>query len=233
MKSSTLEACRSDLTLQGIRWRAATPSREPRAGLILDRDGVLVNFVNYLHRPGETRLADGAAELVGAMRRAGVAVGVATNQAGVDRLLYAWHDYFAVESEIERQLSALDTALDGVAACPYHPDFTKDWSEHHAYWRKPGPGMIELLIRELNICRERCWMIGDHSSDIGAAKAAGLPGAMLIMRESEKTNLAVATALATPSFQVNVITNLLEALPLLIERLALPVGTSSKLQAQC
>lgn len=227
MRFPEIDTCRYDMTRQGIRWRVAMPGRELRAGLILDRDGVLVDFVNYLHRADETRLAAGAAELVVAMREAGVAVCVATNQAGVDRSLYAWHDYFAVEGEIDRQLAAKGTALDGVAACPYHPDFTKDWSEHHAYWRKPGPGMMELLMREMNVRPAHCWAIGDHLSDIGAAKAAGLPGAMLVMRGSDKAGLAAAMALATPSFEVVVISDLFEALPLLIERLGLAVGTCS------
>ncbi len=232
MNSPALDTCRLGQAHQRIHWWAALPSREPRAGLILDRDGVLVDFVDYLHRPDETRLADDAAQLVATMRDAGVAVGVVTNQAGIDRSIYGWRDYFAVESEIDRQLAAMGTALDGVVACPYHPDFTKDWSERHAYWRKPGPGMIELLIRELNVCSERCWIIGDHVSDIGAAKAAGLPGAMLVMRGRGKTSLTAATALATPSFEVAVISDLFEASSFLIARLGLAVSIASKIQTR-
>jgi len=187
--------------------------------LILDRDGVLVDFVDYLHRPDQTLVAAGAGELVAQMKNVGVAIGVVTNQAGIARSLYDWSDYFAVEKEIDRQLASMGTALDGVVACPYHPDFTKEWSEGFSYWRKPGPGMIELLIRKLNIAHDRCWMIGDHISDIGAARAAGLSGAILVKQGWGIKYQYDAMTLASPSFEVLVIEEIIQALPILVERL--------------
>lgn len=211
--------CQDDIARQGIHCRTVSPGSSPRPGLILDRDGVLVDFVDYLHCPEETCLAPGATELIDTMRNAGVAVGVVTNQAGIARSLYDWPDYFAVEEEIDRQLAATGASLDGVVACPYHPDFTKGWSEGHSYWRKPGPGMIDLLIGELNIWRQQCWMIGDHVSDIGAAKAAGLPGAILLRRGWGTASQDAAMALASSSFEVLVAEDLIQAMPPLVKRL--------------
>ena len=182
---------------------------------------MLVDFVDYLHRPEQTRLAEGAGRLVAEFCKAGIAIGVVTNQAGVDRQLYSWPDYFAVEAEIDRQLAGFDVALDGVAACPFHPEFTRDWSESHAYWRKPGPGMVELLVDGLNLCRKKCWLIGDTADDIGAARAAGLPGAILLLTGHGARNTAAATELASESFEVTVLQDLEAALPFLRQRLAL------------
>jgi D-glycero-D-manno-heptose 1,7-bisphosphate phosphatase len=205
----------------GIHWRVAEPGSASRPGLILDRDGVLVDFVDYLHRPDQTRVADGAVELISAMNGVGAVVGVVTNQAGIARSLYQWSDYFKVEREIDRQLSEQGAALHGVVACPYHPDFTEGWSNDYSYWRKPGPGMIDLLVGKLNITRERCWMIGDHLSDVGAARAAGLPGAMLVKRGWGGTYEQQALELAGPTFEVVVIEEITQALPFLVDRMKL------------
>lgn len=213
--------CQDNIARQGMYWRTVPRSVSARPGLILDRDGVLVDFVDYLHNPEETRLAAGSTQLVTKMKNAGVAVAVVTNQAGIARALYDWKDYISVEEEIDRQLAAMGTSLDGVVACPYHPDFTTEWSEGHSYWRKPGPGMIELLIRELNISRDRCWMIGDHVSDIGAARAAGLPGAILVRQGWGIASQAASMALASPSFEVLVIDDLTQAMLPLSERFGL------------
>ena len=207
--------------MPGMHWRIAAPARPPRPGLILDRDGVLVDFVDYLHRPTETRVADGAADLVSRLQALGVAVGVITNQAGIARSLYDWTDYFAVEREIDRQLSASGVVLDAVVACPYHPDFTEEWSEAHSYWRKPGPGMIELLLDRLNIDRRRCWLIGDHIVDIQAANAAGLPGAVLVKQGHGAEYLDEAIHLASPSFEVVVIDAINQAATILTDRMGI------------
>lgn len=222
--------CQNDRPPPEIHWRTALPGSSPRPGLILDRDGVMVDFVDYLHCPEKTRLANGAAELVSQMRKAGVAVGVVTNQAGIARSLYNWSDYLSVEEEIDRQLAVTGASLDGVVACPYHQDFTSGWSEGHSYWRKPGPGMIDLLIRELNLLRERCWLIGDHESDITAAKAAGLPGAILVRQGWGIASQDAAIALAGASFEVLVVDDLIQALPPLIKRLGLVCDAAVEVQ---
>jgi D-glycero-D-manno-heptose 1,7-bisphosphate phosphatase len=204
-----------------IHWRADAGSPTARPGLILDRDGVLVDFVDYLHRPEQTRVAEGATDLIAFMKAAGVAVGVVTNQAGIARSLYDWTDYLAVESEIDRQLAAAGVALDGVVACPYHPDFTAGWCEQHSYWRKPGPGMIELLFERLNLDRQRCWLIGDHITDIRAASAAGLSGALLLKRGWGTRYENEVMSLAHPSFEVVVIESINEARNILAERMGI------------
>ena len=88
--------------------------------------------------------------------------------------------------------------------------------------------MIDLLIRELNISRKRCWMIGDHVSDIGAAKAAGLPGAVLLRRGWGAASQDAAMALAGSSFEVLVAEDLIQAIPLLVQRLGLTDGAADR-----
>jgi uridine kinase len=62
--------------------------------------------------------------------------------------------------------------------CPHHPDkgFPGERPELKIQCdcRKPATGMIDRAASSFNVDRTRSWMIGDSSSDILAAKRAGL-----------------------------------------------------------
>ena len=188
----------------------------PRPGLFLDRDGVLVEEVEYLHRVEELRVQAGAIALIHAARAAGCAVAVVSNQSGIDRGLYGWDAYDRLEAEIARRLAEAGAGVDGRVACAYHPRFTPVWGEVHAYWRKPGPGMLLLAAERLGIDRARSWMIGDMASDARAAKAAGLAGAIhLGIGPHGIPNQADALAEATGAFPVEAASGLTQAAELL------------------
>lgn len=179
------------------------------AGLILDRDGVLVEERQYLKNPDDVVLMPGIVRLIDAARQAGMAVAMATNQSGIDRGYFGWSDFAAVEQRIETLLFAQGAALDFKIACPFHPDFTPGYGEAHARWRKPGPGMIEYALRALGLAPDRSVMVGDKAADIAAAGAAGLAGAYFVKGphydEADK-----ALSLMTPAFFVTTVDSLSE-----------------------
>lgn len=162
----------------------------PRPALVLDRDGVLVDFVDYLHRPRDVHLADGAANLVRAFNDAGVPVVVATNQAGIGRGRYPWEDFHAVEAEITRQLACRGARLDAVAACPFHPEGVAPYRHPDHPGRKPNPGMLTLLARRLRLDLATSWMVGDHITDVQAAERAGLAGVVQVLAGHGATHRA-------------------------------------------
>ena len=170
------------LTEDGI-WVSARPRRAPRPvpGLLLDRDGVLVKEVNYLHRRQDVEIAPGAGALLRWAAQAGLPVAVVTNQAGIARGMFGWDEFLAVQDEIAARLAAEGAGVDLTIACPFHPEHTKGWDGAHAHWRKPGPGMLQQAGDLLNLDLSRSWMVGDNESDIAAAKAAGLAGAVHVL----------------------------------------------------
>ena len=185
---------------------------EPKAALLLDRDGVLVDEVQYLCRVSDVRLAAGAVALLRWAMGKAIPVAVITNQAGIGRGLYDWPAYHAIEAEIDAQLARYDLRLDLVIACPYHPGYTANYGAIQDYWRKPGPGMVHLAADLLALDLTRSWMIGDKDSDIGAAKAAGLPGAVHLLCGHGKDTRAAALKLAAPDFAVLAADDLHQAL---------------------
>ena len=203
-------------------WLNVREDREPELpacpGLLLDRDGVVVEEVNYLHRVEDVRLEKGAAALIRAASDRGLPVGIVTNQAGIARGYYGWEDYHAVEAEIDRQLAAAGAAVDAVVACSFHPEHTPGWSEAHAYWRKPGAGMLKLLARRLRLDLAESWMIGDNISDVAAACNAEMQGAVHVLLGHGQRDRAAALALTSDRFEVLPVDDMVAAF-VVLERL--------------
>ena len=133
-----------------------------RDAVFLDRDGTLIEEVNYLAHPEQVRLIPGAADAVRALNAAGVLVVVVTNQAGVAR------GYFP-----EARLAAAGVTLNAVYHCPHHPTAGLGRYRVDCDCRKPKPGLLLAAARELDIDLSRAWMIGDKPCDAGAGRAAG------------------------------------------------------------
>ncbi|MDP1628627.1 HAD-IIIA family hydrolase [Parvibaculum sp.] len=190
---------------------ATPPRRQGRAGLFLDRDGVLVKEVNYLKNKEDVALEAGAAELVAWGRHKDLGTVCVTNQSGIARGLISWPAFLDVEAEITRQLAAQGVALDLTIACPFHPDFTPGYGNGHAGWRKPGCRMIEHAGALMGLDLKRSWLVGDRTGDIAAARGAGLKGAVLVLTGYGMAERDAALALAAPGFEVTAVADLFEA----------------------
>ncbi len=66
----------------------STPPPKPVPGLFLDRDGVIVDDVEFLASPNDVELLPGAAELIAEANRCADPVAVVTNQSGIARQLF-------------------------------------------------------------------------------------------------------------------------------------------------
>ncbi len=203
MNDSDLE---SHLTEAGLWSEVLAPrtATEGRAALFLDRDGVLVEEVNYLHRPQDARLIDGAAGVIGRANTQGIAVVIVTNQAGIGRRYYDWIHFIAVQAKITEMLGAAGVHLDAVFACPHHADARPPYQHPDHPSRKPHPGMLVLAGGLLGLDLAASWIIGDRSSDVRAGLNGGLAGGIQVAtghgsRENERQT---ASALATNAYPV-------------------------------
>src|SRR3954451_23738033 len=66
-------------------------------GLFLDRDGVVVEEVDYLHRVEDIAISAAAAAVISAANVIMVPVVLVTNQAGIGRGYYGWAEFRAVQ----------------------------------------------------------------------------------------------------------------------------------------
>lgn len=198
---------------EGHVWcQTFAPSRgELRPALFLDRDGVLVEPVPYLHRAEDVVLIPGAAETIAEANRRGVLVVVVTNQAGVGRGYYGWREFQDVQSALLEGLHGLGAHLDGVFACPHHADALGIYAHPDHPARKPRPGMLFKAAEMLAIDLQRSWMAGDTSNDLEAGRAAGLCGGALVLKALGSRHREAAEALRRPGFEVLIAPSLREA----------------------
>lgn len=149
-----------------------------RPALFLDRDGVVVEEVNYLRRVEDVRLIPGIGPAIADVNRAGVSVNLVTNQSGIGRGMYGWDAFSGVQAEIMRRLAADGARFDCVLACgasPQSPELSST-----VPWRKPGPGMVLEVRQLLAPDPSRSFIIGDRASDLAAGRDGGLAGGWLV-----------------------------------------------------
>jgi len=101
-----------------------------------------------------TRLYEGAEDLLASLSRNGVRLGICTNKPqGITELVLA-------ELGIAGHFSAV------VGTTPDLP-------------RKPDPAMLRAALDRLNTVATQAMMVGDSGSDVGAARALGVPVVVL------------------------------------------------------
>ena len=152
-----------------------------RAALFLDRDGVLVEEVRFLHRVEDARLIPGAARVVARANACAVPVVVVTNQAGIAYGYYGWDAFMRVQEKILADLAADGAFVDGVFACPHHAEGRPPYDHPDHPARKPNPGMLFSAAGMLSLDLAASWMVGDRADDLKAARNAGLAGGVHVL----------------------------------------------------
>ena len=184
-------------------WCEVSPSCN-RGGpaLFLDRDGVVVEEVDYLHRVEGIAICAGAVAVISAANANAVPVVLVTNQAGIGRGYYGWAEFRAVQEAIQSALAQERAHFDAVYACPHHRDGQGTFAHPDHPARKPNPGMLQRAAMALDIDMARSWLVGDRAGDIEAARRAGLAGALHVLTGYGQAERAAALALSGPRFDV-------------------------------
>lgn len=165
-----------------------------RPALFLDRDGVVVEWVDYLKDPQQVRLQSEVVELIRQANRANWWVVIVSNQSGLGRNYFTWDQCDAVHFEMMRQLAEQKVWVDRVLMAPYYSDSNQAEFLYGKSWRKPRPGMMNQACEELSIDRSRSIMIGDNVSDMMAGAVAQIKNLCLL--ESPRVAAASAEALS-------------------------------------
>ena len=137
-----------------------------RPAAFLDRDGTLIREHGHLGDPAGVELLPRAADAVAALRAAGLAAVVISNQSGVARGLYTLERAHAMMAALRRALRAHGTELDAVYFCPHAP-------EDGCRCRKPGIELVERAAEDLQLALRRSVFVGDKTLDVATGHAAG------------------------------------------------------------
>ncbi len=188
----------AEIGADGVWRQVLTRTSGPglRPALFLDRDGVIVEEVHYLHKVSEMKMVPGAVETVRSANELGVPVVVVTNQAGIGRGIYGWREFIEVQDAMLDALADGGAFVNAVFACPHHKNGVApyDVADHPA--RKPNPGMLLAAADMLAVSLAGSWIVGDRAGDIAAARRAGGAGGVHVRsghgREVEERKGAVA-----------------------------------------
>jgi len=133
-----------------------TDNKLLRPAIFADRDGTLVEEVNYLSRIEDLRLLPNTYKALHDLKAAGYAIIVITNQSGIGKGYYTTDDMNAIHRQMQFEL---DGVIDGFYHCPHRPDAGCEC-------RKPKVKLLLDAQRELELDLPQSWMIGDKDIDI-------------------------------------------------------------------
>lgn len=138
--------------------------------VFLDRDGTLIEEVNYLSRVEDLRLFPHTADAVKLLKDNGFLVIVVTNQSGIGRGIFDENSMHRIHEKIQSELAG---SIDAFYFCPHLPcDGCK--------CRKPNFGMIESAMADFDIDLENSWMVGDKKIDVETGRSAGIKAALVL-----------------------------------------------------
>ncbi len=135
----------------------------------IDRDGTLIEEVNFLSHIDDLKLFDFTLEALNLLKNRNFLIIVVTNQSGIGRKIYDEDAMHSIHRELQNQLFEL---IDAFYFCPHLPD-------EGCRCRKPNLGMIETACIDFSIDLENSWMIGDKKIDIGTGFNAGIKTALV------------------------------------------------------
>lgn len=137
--------------------------------VFIDRDGTLVEEVNFLSRVADLRVFPFTAEAIRLLKDSGYLIIVVTNQSGIGRKIYGVSDMESIHDEMQRQL---ENSIDAFYHCPHLPD-------EGCRCRKPNLGMLEEAAAKFDIDMTRSWFVGDKRLDAETGWNAGIRTALV------------------------------------------------------
>lgn len=153
-------------------------SRGARRAIFLDRDGTLNVEKGLIRDPEDLTLIEGVSEAVKKINQSGYVSVVVTNQPVIARGEVTPQGLDRIHATLDTLLGEQGAYLDRILYCPHHPDsgYPGEVAELKipCDCRKPGTGMIDQAASMLTIDRAASWMIGDTTTDMEAARRAGV-----------------------------------------------------------
>lgn len=134
--------------------------------VLLDRDGVInQDRHDYVTKPEELVLLSNALRAIGMLTKAGIRVGICTNQSGIERGRYTVEMLAKIHQKLREQAAVFGGEIERIVYCDTYDD-------NHP-WRKPNPGM--LLDQAVYFKEDLAGVpfVGDNYIDVEAARRAG------------------------------------------------------------
>ena len=144
-----------------------------KKAIFLDRDGTINVEKDYIYKSEDLVFEEGAIEALKTFKNLGYILIVVSNQSGIARGYFTEEDLNIFNNNMNEILKKNRVEITEFYCCPHHPDGIGEYKKV-CECRKPNNKMIEDAIKKYNIDREKSYMIGDKTSDIGAGLKSNL-----------------------------------------------------------
>jgi D-glycero-D-manno-heptose 1,7-bisphosphate phosphatase len=144
-----------------------------KPAVFLDRDGVLIEERNYLHRVEDVMLLNGVAAALGRLSDAGLKLFIVSNQSGVGRGYFTLADVERVNEHLRRDVARAGVRLEKIYIAPEAPD-------QPSRGRKPSPQFLFDARDEFNLNLAESFMVGDKLIDLECGWNAGVKKSILV-----------------------------------------------------
>src|ERR1700690_655687 len=144
-----------------------------KPAVFLDRDGVLIEERNYLHRVEDVVLLNGVAPALRRLADAGLKLFVVSNQSGVGRGYFTLADVERVNEHLRRELARAGVRFEKIYIAPEGPD-------QPSGGRKPSPQFLFDARDEFILNLVESFMVGDKLIDLECGWNAGVKKSILV-----------------------------------------------------
>ncbi|MHB9307441.1 UDP-N-acetylmuramoyl-tripeptide--D-alanyl-D-alanine ligase [Fusobacterium polymorphum] len=144
-----------------------------KKAIFLDRDGTINVEKDYIYKSEDLVFEEGTIEALKTFKNLGYILIVISNQSGIARGYFTEEDLNIFNNNMNEILKRNGIEITEFYCCPHHPDGIGEYKKV-CECRKPNNKMIEDAIKKYNIAREKSYMIGDKTSDIGAGLKSNL-----------------------------------------------------------
>ena len=144
-----------------------------KPAVFLDRDGVLIEERNYLHRVEDVAFLPRVAVALKRLSDAGFKLFIVSNQSGVGRGYFTLADVECVNEHLGRELARAGVRLEKIYIAPEAPD-------QPSRGRKPSPQFLFDARDEFGLDLAGSYMIGDKLIDLECGWNAGVKTCILV-----------------------------------------------------
>ena len=133
--------------------------------VILDRDGTLIEDMNYAYKIEDLELLPGIIDGLRILKENFIFF-IVTNQSGIGRGYYTEEDFHKFNNHLIKLLQNETIEIIKTYFCPH-------LREDNCDCRKPKTKFIEVITNDFDVNIKESWMFGDHPSDIQFGINAG------------------------------------------------------------
>jgi D-glycero-D-manno-heptose 1,7-bisphosphate phosphatase len=141
--------------------------------VFLDRDGVLIEEKNYLHRVEDVAIFPGVSQALKRFQDAGYLLFIVTNQSGVGRGYFTLAEVDKVHTYLTAEWAKVGIQITRIYVAPEAPD-------QPSRGRKPSPQFLFDARDDFQVDLGRSFLVGDKLVDLECGWNAGIGLSFLV-----------------------------------------------------